>query len=116
MYRACTGIIPLRDLSYIDDPREHASKKAMMIAISFVSYLARVLLAMMIAISRSYRWGCFFLNRCASLRLIARRASPRDSKMGANARRWDCQRPIKLLIEFSSRARGSSVVGSEKTG
>jgi hypothetical protein len=63
MYRACTGIIPLRDLSYIDDPRGHASEKAMMIAISFGASLALGVFAMMIAKAAARPPHCIRRNR-----------------------------------------------------
>jgi hypothetical protein len=50
MSRFAHGPIPQARIVNIDDPPGHASEKAMMIAIFFSVYLARCLLAMMIAI------------------------------------------------------------------
>ena len=74
MYRACTGIIPLRDLPYIDDPRGHASEKAMMIAISFGASLRSPVIAMMSAIERGAGLALFLLIDRVLLRGARRRA------------------------------------------
>jgi hypothetical protein len=119
MYRACTGIIPLRDVSYIDDPPGLASEKAMMIALSFRPFLRARVLALMIAIERARardRSRLFFARRAQEPASARRPASARDSKTRAKPRTTRAIRARKPLGGLLILARGGCGSAQEKTG